>query len=82
MKITTNNISHVFRSKTRKKSLIKKKHIIDLMCDTSDMCSPDGEALTAYQLGNKISDLVREHGHVYTYITSVGLFQLQLSVYK
>jgi hypothetical protein len=85
MKITLNNIDDIFKSKISNHEILTLKgytEIETLFCDSSGFGTSNEPALTKDQLLLKVKRLVEKHGTLHAFITSVGQFQVYITLYK
>ena len=60
----------------------KRKRVETLFVDSSGWGSEREPAMTVRAFKNKMSDLIREHGHVYAGLEGIGQFQVYIAVWS
>ena len=60
----------------------KRKRVETLFVDSSGFGSEREPAMTVRAFKNKMSDLIREHGHVYAGLEGIGQFQVYVAVWS
>lgn len=84
MKITTQNVEDIFKTKFVSEETLKLQgyeEIETLFCDSSGLGTEGERALTRNQAIEKVADVVDKYGHVYAFITGVGIFQVYLGLF-
>lgn len=84
MRITKNNIEDVFKSKVKDiEEVITAgyEYIENCFVDSSGFGQENEPAMTKEQFLKRLNELLNEHQIIYTYITNVGQFQVNLGIY-
>lgn len=85
MNITINNWQDVFRAKQCSVDTMQLKgyELVDeLFADSSGFGADDEPALSVSQFERKIQQLLKEHGKLTAKITSFGMFQVYVGLFK